>query len=403
MARNQLIILPRLNDRGGELNKKWYVEYSVRDPKTLKMVRFRDSHGLTGNIPAEERYANGEKLVAMYKAKLAEGWSPLDAEKVSYTDQLIYKKFAERWGSDRLEVITIRKHLSDYLDYKRAEIIQHSYQTYQSKLRIFNEWAEHAGIDSLHITAITREHIVEFMHYMVEHNNISRRTAKKYQQILHGFFEYMIQIHHVDMRNPVHNLPKVGYLTDEAARPIPDEIRRPLLAAIKQKDPQLWLVCLMEYYCAIRPNELRQLRIRDIDLEYGTIRVPNTISKNRLSEVVNMPRQLQNILIMLCLDRYEKDCYLFGKEGKPGKEMLGKNSMRFRFDKIRNGMGISAEYKLYSFKHTGGVKLVNAGIDTWELMRHFRHKSIDTTEQYIRRNFAPKSDTIKNHFPDIDA
>lgn len=45
--------------------------------------------------------------------------------------------------------------------------------------------------------------------------------------------------------------------------------------------------------------------------------------------------------------------------------------------------------------------MVNAGIDTWELQRHFRHKSIDTTERYLRKNFATKSDTIKNHFPDV--
>lgn len=81
--------------------------------------------------------------------------------------------------------------------------------------------------------------------------------------------------------------------------------------------------------------------------------------------------------------------------------MLGKNNFRFRFDKIRDRLNVSNQYKLYSFKHTGGVKLVNEGIDTWELQRHFRHKSIDTTERYIRRNFAVKSDKIRNDFPDI--
>ncbi len=394
--------LPHLVDYDGDITKKWYVAYGVRDPKTMQMVRKRTATGLCGDITAEQRYANAEKLIADIKAKMLEGWSPLDEDKVSYTDNLILQKYADRWGRERRELVSIRKYLSEFLDYKKPELIQHSYRTYQSKLRIFNEWAEHQGLTRLHITAITREHMVEFMHYMVEHNNISRRTAKKYQQILHGFFEYMIQVNHMEMRNPVSHLPKVGYLTDEAARPIPDDVRKLLLSKIALCDRQLWLACLLEYYCAIRPNELRQLRIRDLDMEYGTIRVPNTISKNRLSEVVNMPRQMYKILKDLQLERYEKDYYLLGREGKPGKEMLGKNTLRFRFTRLRNELGISAEYKLYSFKHTGGVKLVNAGIDTWELMRHFRHKSIDTTEQYIRRNFAPKSDTIRNHFPDID-
>ena len=170
---------------------------------------------------------------------------------------------------------------------------------------------------------------------------------------------------------------------------------------MRRNDPQLWLFCQMEYYCAIRPNELRQLRIQDIDFTRRLIRVSCTISKNRQTELVNMPNQLYDVLIALKVNELAGELYLFSSNGQPGITMLGKNNFRFRFDRIRNRLGLPPEYKLYSFKHTGGVELVNAGVDTWELQRHFRHKSIDTTERYIRRNFAVKSDKIKNHFPDI--
>ncbi len=41
MARRQKeIIMPHLNNCGGDLTKKWYVEYSIRNPKTQKTDHF---------------------------------------------------------------------------------------------------------------------------------------------------------------------------------------------------------------------------------------------------------------------------------------------------------------------------------------------------------------------------
>lgn len=47
MKRKKLVILPKLNDAGGDLSKKWFVYYSVRDPRTDKMERFKDHAGLS--------------------------------------------------------------------------------------------------------------------------------------------------------------------------------------------------------------------------------------------------------------------------------------------------------------------------------------------------------------------
>lgn len=383
------------------MKKQWLVEYSCRNPKTDEMQRFRVYEGLNRLHTAEERYAYAEKLIDEINRKLASGWTPYDDEKVSYEDELAMQMYAKRWGKMREGVPTLRMHLSGFLQMKQETIIPHSYQTYRSKLRIFNEWAEHNKLDTVHVRCITQERILEFFRYIVRENDLSWRSVKKYKQILHNFFDYLIS-RRLIVENPVYGIPRMGRNTDEAARPIPDSERKVLLASIRRSDPQLWLVCQMEYYCAIRPNELRQLRVGDLDLDNGVIRIPCTISKNRKTEVVTMPRQLHRLLLSLNLDDYTYRDYLFSTGGLPGPTMLGKNTLRYRFDRIRDKLGLSSDYKLYSFKYTGASALVNAGIDTWELQRHMRHKSIDTTEHYIRRNFAVKSDKLKNEFPDID-
>lgn len=402
MGRKKTIItLPHLVDANGDLEKDWFVEYACRDPRTNELKRFREYAGFKKLKTAEERRKLADKIIQELKDKLMTGWTPFEVRKLSYQDELIMQMYADRWGKERESMPTIRVFLSEFLELKKHSVIQHSFQTYRSKLRIFAEWAEHEGLDKIHVSCITQEHICSFMYYLVEHNEVSKRTIKKYKQILHGFFDYLLKERQILTTNPVFAIPEIGRMTDDAPRPIPEKERQILIAYMKKHDPQLWLFCQMEYYCAIRPNELRQLRIRDLDFERRIIRVPCTISKNRLTEYVNMPRQLYDGLLAAGADKLDPETFLFSSGGQPGTKMLGKNNFRFRFDRIRNRLGLPAEYKLYSFKHTGGVELVNAGIDTWELQRHFRHKSIDTTERYIRKNFAVNSDKIKNHFPDM--
>ena len=282
------------------------------------------------------------------------------------------------------------------------EVSHKSYQTYQSKLRIFCEWAEHSGVDKIHVGYITTAHIQEFMRTIAEGKNLSRLTVQKYGQILHSFFEWLIRAKKVMKENPVTDIPRMGRVVDQAPKPIPEQERALLLAAMRKYDRQLWIVCQLEYYCAIRPGEIRELRVGDVDFENGVIRIPGSISKNRQTETVAMPRQLQKLFQHEGYDRANKAHFLFSSTGQPGTRCLGKNSFRNRFNALRNKLHLSAAYKLYSFKYTGASALVSAGIDTWELQRHMRHKSIDTTEHYVRKNFAVESDTIKNHFPDIE-
>ena len=381
------LIPPHLVDCGGDLTKQWYVEYSCRNPNTDQMKRFREYGGFTKLRTARERYDHADRLINEIRGKLASGWTPYDTVKrVSYEDELGMQKYAERWGKMRESVPSLRMYLSAFLQLKQETVIPHSYQTYRSKLRIFNEWAEHKGLDQVHVGCFTQERILEFFRYIVKENDLSVRSVKKYRQILHGFFDYLIS-RKLIVENPVCGVPRMGRKTDEAARPIPDRERKRLLDFMKRNDPQLWLVCLMEYYCAIRPNELRQLRIGDLDLENGVVRIPCTISKNGKTELVNIPNQLHRLLKSMGLEKYDYTDLLFSSGGTPGPAMLGKNTLRYRFDRIRDKLGLPPEYKLYSFKYTGASALVNAGIDTWELQRHMRHKSMEHRDTEARRDF----------------
>lgn len=396
-----VVVLPHLVDAGGDINKNWFVEYSLRDPYTGEMKRFREYSGFSKLYSSEERYKHAERIIQDLSGKIASGWSPFSQQKSTYVDNILMNNVAQRWGNERNGVVNIRKHLSDFLELKKVCVSKKSFQTYQSKMRIFCEWSEHNKVDQLHVSRVTTGHIQDFLRDIATANGLSRLTMQKYAQILHSFFDYLMKDVGCIEVNPVIAIPKLGKVVDKAAKPIPDDDRRLLMSAMRKYDRQLWIVCLLQYYCAIRPGECRLLKVGDLDFNSETIRVPKDVSKNREGETVVMPAQLVRQLRKEGYAEAERGLYLFSASGTPGDRPLGKNYFRNHFNLLRDKLGLSQDYKLYSFKYTGGVALVNAGIDTWELQRHFRHKSIDTTEHYIRKNFAVKSDKIKNHFPDI--
>lgn len=404
MARKKaIVILPHLIDAGGDMTKKWWIEYSFRNPKTGVMQRFRN-YTLFTNVPtAKSRYNLAAKFIAELKAKIQSGWTPFseEQEKYIYEDELTYSAVADNYGKMRESNRTVRTYLSDFLSRKKAEINKKSFQTYQSKIRSFCAYLEQRNLDLVDVSAINSNLITEYLIFKVETKKLSKASIGKYQQILYTFFDYLIS-QKVIKANPVENIPLVGVVKDCAPYPISERDRLLLSEKIKEVDRQLWLACCLMYYSAIRPGEeIRLLRVRDISFEGRKIIVKSDSAKSNRTDAVDMPKQLYDELIYQRIDIASADLYVFGKYGRPGEECLGKNTLRNRFNRIRDDLKLSKTYKLYSWKHTGAEALADHGASTWEIQAHLRHRNIDTTERYARKRLGNRNSRIKNEFPDI--
>ena len=74
MARKQKeIIMPHFNDCGGDLTKKWYVEYSIRNPKTLKMERVRIYECINQFSTYRERFDFAQGVIVHYSKQIQLG------------------------------------------------------------------------------------------------------------------------------------------------------------------------------------------------------------------------------------------------------------------------------------------------------------------------------------------
>ncbi len=176
------------------------------------------------------------------------------------------------------------------------------------------------------------------------------------------------------------------------------------MSELDKQDPQLAMVCRFEYYCGLRPGkEVRLLKVGDIDykLGYSRVRVCMENAKGSNRREITVPDVFLDYLIEKGINKYPPDYYIFSKDGKPGKIRLGKNNFRFRFNKYREELKLPYEYKLYSMKHTGAVTLAEEGERIINIRDHLGHRSISTTENYLKRHGFNESKIIRSNFPKI--
>jgi integrase len=401
MARQKLIILPKLCNCNGDPKKQWFVYYSCRDPRTGKMVRFRHYDGFT-ELSENARIEHGKQLIEMFSVRLRAGWTPFTDDKQSiYNDHLDYKTVAEMYGSRRSGNNSIRKLTSMYIDTIIGGVRHSTYLTYKSKLRIFVLWLEREGVAMNDVATIDNKLISLFFRYLIDERVLSRESIGNYAELLVNLFVYFKK-ENLILYNPVFDIPACNRINDQAPRPIQrDDID--IFKKEIQKDPELWLAVQFEFYCGMRPgHEIIGMKIKDIDYLVGTVHIDREHSKNGKDRMVTIPRQFLEIIKNIYqLHKYNREYYIFGKGGHPGLLPIGKNKLSYKFKKIREKLKMPIEYKLYSWKHTGAIEADDANIPHKDISSHLGHGNMSTTDIYFRNKKVQVSKAIRDNYPTL--
>jgi integrase len=402
MRRKKMIILPKLNAPEGE-NQKWFVYFSVRNPRTDKMVRFKRSGQLNSIKSEKTRREEADRMIEEYRQKLKAGWTPyVDDVEVIYEDNLKYCGVSDIYNTKRASNRTLNYYSNKFLEHIKGEIRSATLHTYTSKIRTLNAWVDARGDAQNDISAVSNNEIVEFFQFLINERKLSGNSITKYKQILFSLFEYVVEFGHLRL-NPVYNLPKCNRINDQAARPVYQNDIKQFKEVIAETDPQLWMAIEFEFYCYIRPGtELRLLKIGDIDFARGLIFIGREHFKTKRENVKEIPRHFLNkIRNDYQLHTYPRDYYVFSQNRKPGPEHLGKNNLRFRFNKFRQALNMPQEYKFYSWKHTGGVLASESGIPEKDISDQMGHTSLNTTSQYLKSKGGRRILSIRDRYPEL--
>jgi len=392
------VILPYLVKSDNE--KIWYVEYRCFNEKTGELERYRHYKGFTKKKSEGEREKHSTELIKHYSQKLKAGWRPWHEEKYLYKDEIEYRAITDHFGSKREDSSHLRRHLSDFLIERKKILSPKSYESYLSKTRLFCQWLEKNNYSEIRIFEISNAIVKRFFAYLIDERKLDKLTVVKYRQNLGAMFRYFKKAKLMDDL-PMDDLPAARKLKDLAARPIMDADIKIYLEYCAKNDPQMFLASLFQFFLCCRPGkELREMKIGDLDTYNKIVYIRLETGKTG-SRTISMPDALIEICQNFKLDRYNRDFYIFGRSGEPGKELHGKNHFGNRFRTLREKLNLPTSYKFYSFKHTGAGKLLESGATFAELMNHLGHTSVESTIAYVRRHFGEKSQKVIDFRPEV--
>lgn len=330
----------------------WYIEYRLEMPGK-KPKRVRKSFDLNRIHNLEARQCRADEIIA---------------------------QMTER------DLTRLKDSLGFALDIKLKSDREYTRITYRSMAGIFLGWLDSKGWGEMTTGKFTREHAQQFLDYALLKRKVGNRTYNNYILNMRSLFFELVNRGHLK-ENPFSKLQKRKE-TQKMRVPF-DPVERELVAkAVRKRHPQLYLAILLIGYCAIRLSELRRLRIRDIDLDRGLITMGGDQTKNKERAYVTIPENIIPVIRSYGLDKHPSHFFIFG-EGKglhPKDVPCGRNTINNRhreilrsIPEIKGRKGLTT----YSWKDTGGIALVRAGVDIMSIKSHFRHKSLRTTQLYL--------------------
>jgi integrase len=311
-----------------------FIYFSYLNPENLKFKRFKKYLSRTTHpIEYKQELKN---LVDFWTFELRNGYNPFKAktEEQHKTSYLYINPAVDEICANRSEFLR-----------------EKTQQTYTSKITIFKEWILKKKMSNILINNFTKDDAEEFLRYLCSDRNIGATTRNTYLLTLRTLFKTMKESGILN-DNVWEKIPKVGE-TRLGKLPLKPIMKNQLKNYFIENDPEMWLFVQLEYYCFIRPGELRLLTVGAIDLDDATILIDAKISKNKKSEYVIIPPPLLKYLEKIEICKYKHNNYLFSPGGTPGTELYSKDVFNRRHKTTTRKFGYNDRYSLYSWKHTG--------------------------------------------------
>lgn len=361
--------------------KEWYISYYVIYPYTGKLRRIRIKINRIKGIGARRQFAR--RLINEITIKLVQGWNP-------FVEKEAPKAFYELYAV-----------IDTYLNIQAKEAEEHSLRSYKSYIKHLKHYLERHNQGKIYVSQFDRTLASNLMLEIKQNPKYSPVTYNNYLAYYTLLFNWMIEFNYIS-QNPFASIKKTPKkFIVKKRRILTNEERAKLRDFLIQNNYNNYLVmCLMCYYCFLRPNEISQLKIKDIDIENQLIYVSADIAKNDHSSTRTMPNAMMEYVRKLDTN-YPEDYYLFGldksKRFTPQKKRAeGREIARFWNNIVRTNLKWPMELQFYSLKDTGITNMLADGVAPNFVQGQADHSSLKMTSIYAAKRTAIAEEQIKN-------
>jgi integrase len=368
----------------GTIKDAWHVYYFFLNPETSKMVRFKVYEDINRQKTLEERESYAAELVININKALSDGFNPFDYErsvvkKIEAKEKINYSKH-----NPKSPLLT--EAFREFLEVKRDKNLSpQTIQAYETFISGFENWLIDNQIADIRINKLDISLIKSMLAQMQRSYGWSGTTYNNYL----NFWVTLLNWFSKKPRNWINrddfNIGEDGELEKKESRPMKhqyfgDTIFNKVKEAMAPF-PKMLFYSKFIYYSCMRPEEIRQLKIENVDISGRYIKI---VGKTK-SRTVPICDELAEMLKSLSLEDYPAYYYVIGKNGEVSSATHSENyfSRVFR-EEIKEKLGLSKDFTLYGMKHTRVVSLLNAGYSDAEIMNLTGHRDTASYDKYKR-------------------
>ena len=273
--------------------------------------------------------------------------------------------------------MTIEILIEHYLNYLRYEkrSSPDTIRVRSSELGMFRRYLQECGLAE--VREIKVHHVRAYISHLSTQENYRARSLCNIISGLRAFYDYAVT-KHIACTNIARSIKKPQVEQAEVEHFSWEEVEN-LFLQVPRNAKYLRNICILAifYYCGIRREELRNIRVSDLSEDFSELHIER--GKGDKSRLLPVHPFVQRILKLYLDSRRDKNPYLFpGNSGKP--------LSRSRINKIVKQCGECAGTKKrvspHIFRHSFATHLHQKGVDINRLSQLLGHANIEKTVIY---------------------
>ncbi len=283
-----LFSAPKIYKANGDLNKRWYVYFSYRNPQTGKLQRMQNIYGKANNYKTKE---DRIFVLTLYKRNLLkllkEGFNPFEDNtellaKRKANNAVLTKQQEGEPKTEEKDVNAPKIRLKDAFEFglklKEKILNKTTKRAYDNRIKNFLKWIadEHPEIKT--IDELDRKLVTAFLNNVLE--NTSARNRNNYRVDLSSLIQVLEDNDMVSV-NFVKKIPVLKTIPHRN-KTYTKEKQEEIYQYLDSKDPLLLLFIKFISFNFLRPIEVCRLKIGDIvertDIVYHPRRIKVSIA-----------------------------------------------------------------------------------------------------------------------------
>ena len=290
------------------------------------------------------------------------------------------------------------KELEQYLEFckYRKELNRNTLKAYRIDLEQYLSFIKKDFV----LKARIEEYITEL------HKKYKQKTVKRKIASIKAFYRYLEEEERLEGSNPFTKIRVKFKEAESLPRIIPrNDIERLLnymYDVMKQSGQEATIyrdlsVIEMFFATGARVYEISNLKIQDIDLDNGIIKLFGKGSKERYVQI-GSPEVLEVVKEYYRLNQQEIDKSGFFFVNRQGKR-FSEQSIRRMIRKYSCQAGISIHITPHMFRHSVATYLLEEGVDIMYIQKILGHSSIKTTQIYLHIASKKQMEILKERHP----